>query len=62
MSKRRKKSKKAYFDTAFLNSRDGRPLRILAEYIEPETRFDSLQIRDTIVFFGSARIPSGMNQ
>ncbi len=49
---------KAYRNDAFLDSRDGRPLRILAEYLEPEARFDRLRVRDTIVFFGSARIPS----
>ena len=30
---------KAYEDMSFLNSRDARPLRILAEYMEPEARF-----------------------
>ena len=49
---------KAYANDAFLNSRDARPLRILAEYIEPEARFERLRIRDTIVFFGSARAQS----
>ena len=46
---------KAYANDPFLNSRDARSLRILAEYIEPEARFERLRIRDTIVFFGSAR-------
>ena len=49
---------KAYANDAFLKSRDARPLRILAEYIEPEARFERLRIRDTIVFFGSARTQS----
>ena len=49
---------KAYRDEAFLNSREARPLRILAEYMEPEERFRQEQVRDTIVMFGSARIPS----
>ena len=48
---------KAYNNAAFLGSRSGRPLRILAEYLEPESRFRELQIKDTIVVFGSARIP-----
>ena len=48
----------AHLNTAFITSRDARPLRILAEYIEPEQRFDDHDIRDTIVFFGSARTPS----
>ncbi|MFT5289789.1 MAG: hypothetical protein ACI8QS_002949 [Planctomycetota bacterium] len=49
---------KAYKNEAFLNSRQARALRILAEYIEPKTRFDELSIRDTIVVFGSARFKS----
>ncbi len=48
---------KAYRNEAFLNSRDGRPLRILAEYLEPASRFAHFHIEDTIVFQGSARIP-----
>ena len=49
---------KAYHERAFVDSRSGRPLRILAEYLEPESRFGHYEIKDTIVFFGSARIPS----
>ena len=49
---------KAYEDLTFLHSRDGRSLRILAEYLEPEARFEAYNIADTIVFFGSARIKS----
>jgi len=47
---------KAYNNRAFLNSRHGRTLRMLAEYMEPLTRFRQENIRDTIVFFGSARV------
>ncbi|HTE16051.1 MAG TPA: LOG family protein [Burkholderiales bacterium] len=46
---------KAYKNDAFLNSRDGRALRILAEYLEPKSRFDRENVNDTIVFMGSAR-------
>ncbi len=46
----------AYLDQAFLASEDARPLRILAEYLEPLQRFRRLRVRDTIVFFGSARL------
>ncbi len=46
----------AYHDPEFLDSHDGRPLRILAEYLEPLRRFSRESIQDTIVFFGSARI------
>ena len=46
---------KAYANDAFLDSREARPLRILSEYLEPDSRFEELQVSDTIVFFGSAR-------
>lgn len=46
---------KAYKNLKFLNSPDARALRILAEYLEPLSRFKKYQIVDTIVFFGSAR-------
>ncbi len=45
----------AYQNPAFLNSPDGRILRIMAEYQEPLARFRREQIQDTVVFFGSAR-------
>jgi uncharacterized protein (TIGR00730 family) len=45
----------AYENQAFLNSPDGRNLRILSEYSEPLARFRHERIRDTVVFFGSAR-------
>jgi predicted Rossmann-fold nucleotide-binding protein len=41
-----------------MDDRVARPLRILAEYLEPEARFDRLGIIDTVVFFGSVRIHS----
>jgi TIGR00730 family protein len=45
----------AYENSAFLNSADGRLMRIVAEYLEPLARFRHEQIQDTVVFFGSAR-------
>jgi TIGR00730 family protein len=51
-------SEKAYHNEHFLDSRPARPLRILAEYLQPESRFEALRISDTIVFFGSARLIS----
>ena len=48
----------AYHDEEFLDSQDARPLRILAEYLEPARRFRQLNIQDTVVFFGSARVHS----
>jgi uncharacterized protein (TIGR00730 family) len=45
----------AYENPAFLNGPDGRIMRILSEYSEPLARFRRERIRDTVVFFGSAR-------
>jgi hypothetical protein len=55
---RRSRPTEAYRDEAFLNSRAARSLRILSEYIEPQSRFEHFQIEDTIVFMGSARLLS----
>jgi hypothetical protein len=49
---------KAYENPRFMSSRKARELRILSEYIEPEARFEEHQVRDTVVFFGSARTKS----
>jgi uncharacterized protein (TIGR00730 family) len=50
----------AYEDRRFLESAGARPLRILAEYIGPLEAFRRERIRDTVVFFGSARLgPDG---
>jgi hypothetical protein len=46
---------KAYRDIDFLTSQQARTLRILAEYLEPEARFEREDVDQTIVFFGSAR-------
>lgn len=43
-------------DKQFLESTPARPLRILAEYIEPLVQLKREGIGDTIVMFGSARI------
>jgi len=58
MTERKRATTKAYQHPGFLNSKDGRPLRILAEYLEPKSRFDHFKVEDTIVFMGSARIQS----
>jgi len=58
MEERRFRAVKAYNNEAFLQSQAARSLRILAEYIEPEARFEELRIRDTIVVFGSSRLLS----
>src|SRR5207237_9580080 len=49
---------KAYHNPGFLNSKDARALRMLAEYLEPKSRFDHHRVEDTVVFMGSARIKS----
>ncbi|HEX7466181.1 MAG TPA: LOG family protein [Usitatibacter sp.] len=46
----------AYKDAEFLEGDDARPLRILAEYLAPMHAFKRERIRDTVVFFGSARL------
>jgi uncharacterized protein (TIGR00730 family) len=46
----------AYLDENFLTSDAARPLRILAEYLQPMEAFRREHVKDTIVFFGSARL------
>jgi uncharacterized protein (TIGR00730 family) len=46
----------AYKNDDFLDSDDGRPIRILSEYLGPLRAFREQRVRDTIVFFGSARL------
>jgi uncharacterized protein (TIGR00730 family) len=47
-----------FLNTDFLKSPAARTIRILSEYLEPAERLRRARIRDTIVFFGSARSPS----
>ncbi len=49
------KAPKAYRNQDFLNSPAARPIRLLTEYFEPYDRLQRLDIKDTVVFFGSAR-------
>lgn len=51
------RAKKSYQNPEFMNSPDARTVRLLSEYEEPAGRFRRLHIKNTIVFFGSARIP-----
>ena len=46
----------AYRNPEFLESDEGRPIRILSEYLQPLGVFRRQRVRDTIVFFGSARL------
>jgi uncharacterized protein (TIGR00730 family) len=50
------KAPKAYRNAKFLNSPAARTVRIMTEYLEPFDRLNKYNIKDTIVFFGSARI------
>jgi uncharacterized protein (TIGR00730 family) len=45
----------SFLNHKFLRTVAARPIRILSEYIEPAERMRRAGIRDTIVFFGSAR-------
>lgn len=45
----------AHQNKDFIEGREGRPVRILSEYLEPDSRFEAHNIEDTIIFFGSAR-------
>lgn len=58
VKKRLLKAPKAYKNPGFLSGKDARPLRILSEFLEPLSRFNYYNVKDTIVFFGSARIKS----
>lgn len=50
-----KRPLKIYNDPEFIRSPDARTIRILSEYLGPLFRFHREKIKDTIVFFGSAR-------
>jgi uncharacterized protein (TIGR00730 family) len=55
------KAPKAYQNKEFLKSPFARPIRLLTEYIEPFVRLTNNKVKDTIVFFGSARIKESSN-
>jgi uncharacterized protein (TIGR00730 family) len=54
----RRRAVEAYLNQGFLNSASARALRILSEYLEPQSRFEHYRIDDNIVFMGSARLVS----
>jgi uncharacterized protein (TIGR00730 family) len=56
MNETRKMPVKAYQNQGFLHGKDARLVRILSEYLEPAGRLKWQHVKDTIVFFGSARI------
>jgi len=49
---------KAYDNAEFLISPEARTIRILSEYLEPETRLDRLKVNNTILFLGSSKADS----
>ncbi len=59
-AKKRKKNIpiRAFENLEFLRSPEGRSIRMLSEFLEPMRRFKKLNVRDTVVFFGSARTPA----
>jgi len=54
-NKTRRRIPKAYADSEFLASPDARTVRILCEYFQPLRKFRENKVKDTIVFYGSAR-------
>jgi uncharacterized protein (TIGR00730 family) len=49
----------AYHDPRFIDSDEGRPIRILSEYLAPLRAFSVAGVSATVVFFGSARARPG---
>jgi len=49
----------AYHDRKFIDSDEGRPVRIISEYLAPLRAFSAAGIGATVVFFGSARLRPG---
>lgn len=45
----------AYLNADFLKSSEARIIRIVSEFVEPAARLRRYRVRDTVVFFGSAR-------
>jgi uncharacterized protein (TIGR00730 family) len=46
----------AYNDPKFIDSDEGRPVRIISEYLAPLRAFSAAGVSATVVFFGSARL------
>lgn len=57
-AKRIYKAKKAYDNPQFLHSKEGRIIRMIAEYMHPKQKLEAKKVNKTIIFFGSARIKS----
>ena len=50
---RKEDLKFSYQEEDFIQSKDGRLLRVLAEYQYPNLQFEKLGVKNLIVFFGS---------
>jgi len=55
-----KRAPKAYKNSNFLASSEARIIRIMSEYLEPQNRLNEQNIKHSVVFFGSARVRTGM--
>ena len=53
--KKTERPEESFRDPEFLESLEGRTLRILSEYLGPMTRLDKAKINSTILFLGSAK-------
>src|SRR5262249_43864709 len=49
----------AYHDPRFMDSDEGRPIRIVSEYLAPLRTLEKARVTATVVFFGSARVHPG---
>src|SRR3984957_12646279 len=49
----------AYHDPRFIDSDEGRPIRIVSEYLAPLRALAAAEVTATVVFFGSARARAG---
>jgi uncharacterized protein (TIGR00730 family) len=56
MDENPKRPLRAYQNPGFLHGKNARVIRILSEYLEPLSRLRFHRVKDTVVFFGSARI------
>jgi uncharacterized protein (TIGR00730 family) len=55
MTKKIEHPESAYKDVEFLDSLEGRTIRVLSEYLSPMARLDKAKINSTVLFLGSAR-------
>ncbi|HXZ59891.1 MAG TPA: TIGR00730 family Rossman fold protein [Steroidobacteraceae bacterium] len=49
----------SYHDPKFIDSDEGRPIRIVSEYLAPLRTFSECRVTATVVFFGSSRARTG---